>query len=77
MAQIIEYRMDDILRLKKKHPCGSRQWQVYRLGADIGIACLGCERRVLMPRRELERYVRGVSRPPAIEAPGAHPDTDT
>ncbi|MGD9712999.1 MAG: DUF951 domain-containing protein [Thermomicrobiales bacterium] len=60
----LEFRVGDILRLRKAHPCGSVEWQVYRLGADIGIKCQGCQRRVMLPRRELERRMKVfVSRP--------------
>ncbi|MBI2166378.1 MAG: DUF951 domain-containing protein [Chloroflexi bacterium] len=63
----MDFQIDDVLRLKKRHPCGSHQWQVYRLGADIGIVCQGCGRRVLMPRRDLERYTRGISRSASLQ----------
>jgi hypothetical protein len=56
--------IDDVVRLRKSHPCGSHEWKIYRLGADIGIRCEGCGRRVMIPRRELERRLtRFVSRP--------------
>jgi hypothetical protein len=55
---VMEIRLGDIVRLKKKHPCGSDQWQVVRLGADIGIKCLGCQRRVLLERAVFERRVK-------------------
>ena len=59
----LELFLDDIVQLRKPHPCGSLQWRVVRLGADIGLKCLGCERKVLLPRRELEkRLKRFVSR---------------
>jgi hypothetical protein len=48
----------DIVRLRKQHPCGGFEWHVYRVGADIGIQCLTCERRVMLQRRELERRMR-------------------
>ena len=48
------------MRLRKKHPCGSYDWQVVRLGADIGIKCQGCNRRVLIERRVLERKLKAV-----------------
>lgn len=51
----LELRLGDLLRLKKRHPCGSYEWQVVRLGADIGIKCRGCGRRILLERRALER----------------------
>ena len=47
-----------MLHLKKKHPCGSANWEVTRLGADIGIKCLGCKRYVLVDRATLQRRVK-------------------
>lgn len=55
----MEIKVGDIVRLKKKHPCGSDQWQVVRVGADIGIKCQKCHRRVLLERGVFERRVRG------------------
>jgi len=55
---VMEIRLGDVVRLKKKHPCGSYEWQVVRLGADIGIKCLRCQRRVLLERSILERRVK-------------------
>ena len=52
--------LDDILRLRKPHPCGSYEWRVTRLGADIGLECQGCKRRVLLPRRKLSRRLKAV-----------------
>ena len=57
-----EIRLGDQVRMRKPHPCGSDQWEVVRLGADIGLRCLTCKRRVLLPRRELERRVKTVVR---------------
>lgn len=54
----MELKLGDVVRLRKKHPCGSYEWQVVRLGADIGIKCRGCNRRVLLERRVLERKVK-------------------
>ena len=53
-----EIRMGDIVRMRKPHPCGSLQWEVVRLGADIGIRCQGCSRRVLLPRSQFLRQVK-------------------
>ena len=55
---VIEIKLGDIVRLKKKHPCGSYEWQVVRLGADIGIKCLKCQHRVLLGRSIFERRVK-------------------
>ena len=57
----MEIRLDDIVRLKKKHPCGSYQWRVVRLGADIGLKCLTCQRRVLIGRSVLERRIKEIT----------------
>jgi len=54
----MEIKLGDVVRLKKKHPCGSDEWQVVRLGADIGIKCLKCQRRVLIARSVFERRVK-------------------
>ena len=53
----MEIRLDDVVRLKKKHPCGGYEWRVVRLGADIGIRCLKCQHRVLVNRSTFERRV--------------------
>ena len=55
---VMEIKLGDVVRLKKKHPCGSYEWQVVRLGADIGIRCLRCQRRVLLERSTFERRVK-------------------
>jgi hypothetical protein len=62
---VTEIRLGDVVRLKKKPSCGSDQWQVVRLGADIGIRCQGCQRRVLLVRSVFERRIRDfISREP-------------
>lgn len=66
--------MGDVVRLRKQHPCGSYEWQVTRLGADIGMRCLGCGRRVLLPRRKFEKSVKTFIQ--RGEEPGIHPLTD-
>jgi hypothetical protein len=58
MKMVVDIKLGDIVRLKKKHPCGSYEWQVVRLGADIGIKCLECHHRVLLERSVFERRVK-------------------
>jgi len=55
---ILDIRLGDVVRLKKPHPCGSYEWQVVRLGADIGIKCQKCQHRVLIERSILERRIK-------------------
>lgn len=58
MKMVVEIKLGDIVRLKKSHPCGSYDWEVVRLGADIGLRCRGCQHRILMPRSILERRIK-------------------
>jgi hypothetical protein len=55
----VELRIGDRVRLRKPHPCGSRAWEVVRLGADIGLVCDGCRHRILMDRLDVERRFTG------------------
>jgi len=67
---VLEVYLGDVVRLRRAHPCGSNDWLVDRLGADIGLRCQGCGRHVMLERRLLEsRLVRFVSRgDPALSA---------
>lgn len=59
----LDVRLGDVLELRREHPCGSRVWQVVRLGADIGLVCQGCGHRILMDRLDVERrFTSWVSR---------------
>jgi hypothetical protein len=59
---VLDIRMGDVVRLRKPHPCGGYEWQVVRLGADIGMVCATCGHRVLLPRREFEKRVKAFVR---------------
>lgn len=48
------------VQMRKRHPCGSDQWDVYRVGADIGLRCAGCGRRVLLPRRQFNKGLKRI-----------------
>jgi hypothetical protein len=56
----LEIALNDIVRMRKPHPCGGYEWRVVRLGADIGIKCLTCGRRVLLPRSEFGRRLKTI-----------------
>lgn len=58
---VLRLAVGDILRLKKRHPCGSERWEVLRTGVDVRIKCCGCGRIVLIPRDKLLRSVRDKS----------------
>ena len=69
----MEVRRGDVVRLRKVHPCGGYEWEVVRLGADIGIRCGTCGRRVLLDRSVFEKRVKTfVSRGPEVPE-GAQP----
>ena len=63
--------IDDILRMRKPHPCGGYEWKVVRLGADIGIECLTCKRRVLLPRRKLAHRIKKILKTQPYDGSGA------
>jgi len=50
----------DTVRLKKQHPCGGFEWQLTRVGADIGLRCLTCGRRVLIARSKVEKRIKAI-----------------
>jgi hypothetical protein len=58
-TEVVEFRLGDVVSLRKAHPCGSHEWLVDRLGADIGVRCRGCGRHVLIERRSMERRLTG------------------
>ena len=66
-----DIRLGDIVKMRKGHPCGSNEWDVVRLGADIGIRCRGCGRRVLLPRSRFLRQMKALigHTPEANDAP--------
>jgi len=51
-------QLNDLVHMRKPHPCGSYEWTVVRLGADIGLVCNGCQHRIMLTRRELARRAK-------------------
>ena len=65
----VPFYLDDVVVLRKMHPCGGDAWRVVRIGADIGLRCVTCGRRVLIARRDLEKDMkRFTSRGPLAPA---------
>lgn len=56
----MDYEIGDIVKLKKKHPCGSQEWEVLRVGADFRLKCMGCGHQLMMPRAVLVKSARGI-----------------
>ena len=57
---ILNYKVGDIVTLKKGHPCGENKWKILRTGVDIKLECLGCSRVVWLTRIEFEKRVRKI-----------------
>ena len=58
----MDVRLQDILVMKKAHPCGSKQWLVTRTGMDFRLRCQGCGHEVLLPRSKAEKNIRQILR---------------
>lgn len=56
----MELNVHEILELKKDHPCGSRRWEVLRIGMDIKLRCLGCSHEMMLPRRKIEKMIKRI-----------------
>ncbi len=56
----MEYEVGDIVKLKKKHPCGSQEWEILRVGADFRLKCLGCGHQIMIARKLVEKNTKGL-----------------
>lgn len=56
----MEFNVGDIVKLKKQHPCGSREWEVLRVGADFRLKCSGCGHQIMIPRKQVEKNTREI-----------------
>ena len=54
------YKLDSVVTMKKQHPCGSNEWVITRLGADIKIKCVNCGRSIMMSRIEFNKKLKKV-----------------
>ena len=55
-----EYKLGSIVVMKKEHPCGTNEWEITRLGADIKIKCINCGRSVMLPRIEFNKKLKRI-----------------
>lgn len=55
-----QYQLNDVVQMKKQHPCGENRWRIIRLGMDIRIKCEGCGHSVLIPRKRFETKMKKV-----------------
>lgn len=56
----LNYEVGDIVKLKKPHPCGSREWEILRVGADFRLKCTLCGHQIMVPRKLVEKNTRGL-----------------
>lgn len=56
----MEIQVGDVVKLKKEHPCGSKEWEVLRVGMDFRIKCMGCGHQVMLPRKQIEKNIRQI-----------------
>lgn len=57
-ANIVPLKIGDKVTLKKGHPCGANEWEITRVGADIGLVCAGCGRKVMLSRADFDKRYR-------------------
>lgn len=57
---MMEYKVGSVVVMKKQHPCGSNEWEVIRVGADIKIKCCACGRSIMLPRIEFNKKLKKV-----------------
>ena len=57
---IMDITVGNIVKLKKKHPCGSFEWEVIRVGADFKLKCLGCDHLIMVPRSTVEKSLKEI-----------------
>lgn len=58
----MDIRLNDILVMKKAHPCGSKEWVVHRVGMDFRLRCKGCGHEIMIPRSKAEKNIRSIIR---------------
>ena len=56
----MQFDIGDIVKLKKKHPCGSFEWEVLRVGADFRLKCMGCGHQIMIARKLVEKNVKDI-----------------
>ena len=60
MIEQTEFKVGDVVRMKKTHPCGSANWEITRTGMDLGLRCCGCGHHVMMPRTKFVKAAREI-----------------
>jgi hypothetical protein len=61
-VKAMDLNIGDIIKLKKQHPCGSQEWEILRVGMDFRLKCMGCGHQIMLPRKQVEKSIRGVTK---------------
>lgn len=57
----MDIQIGDVVTLKKQHPCGSKDWEVLRVGMDFRLKCMGCGHQVMLQRKQVEKSIRRIT----------------
>lgn len=57
----MDIQLGDVVMLKKQHPCGSKEWEVLRVGMDFRLKCMGCGHQIMLPRKQVEKNIRRIT----------------
>ena len=58
----MDIHVNDTLKMKKPHPCGSCEWEILRVGADFRLKCMGCSHQIMVPRRLVEKNTKQITK---------------
>ena len=57
----MDFKVGDVVKTKKSHPCGSDKWEITRVGMDFKMRCLGCSHEVMLPRKKAEKSIKSIA----------------
>ncbi len=57
-----QYEVGDVVKMKKKHPCGNCEWEILRVGADFRLKCAGCGHQIMIARKSVEKHTKEVKK---------------
>ena len=67
MIEGVIYEVGDVVKLKKKHPCGNYEWEILRIGADFRLKCMGCMHQIMVPRKLVEKNAKELKKKLELE----------
>ena len=57
---LFDVQVGDVIKMKKQHPCGAKEWEILRVGADFRLRCMGCGHQIMITRRLVEKNAREI-----------------